>query len=139
VSVFVDTNVFVAAADSGELRSTRARELLRRHAAARLVTSDHVLVETWAIIRRRTDYQTAERFLSGFRRSRVALEAVTAADIERASAIGELWRDQRFDLVDRTSMAVMERIACDTIASFDRDFAVYRFGPERRRALTVLT
>ena len=38
--------------------------------------------------------------------------------------------DQRFSLVDRTSFAIMERLAnLHAPSSFDDDFVIYRFGP----------
>lgn len=81
----------------------------------------------------------AERFIDGLRGSPVALEPITSADLERAVAIGAAWEDQRFDLVDRTSMAIMERLGCARVASYDRDFAVYRSGRDRRLAFDVIT
>jgi uncharacterized protein len=41
-------------------------------------------------------------------------------------------------VVDRTSFAVMQRLGIERAASLDSDFAVFRFGPNRRRAFTVL-
>jgi len=40
--------------------------------------------------------------------------------------------------VDRTSFAVMERLGVHRAASFDDDFAVYRFGPRRSKAFEVV-
>lgn len=138
MSVFVDTNVFISAADAGEARNARARTILRELTTEGPFTTDHVLVEAWAILRKRAGWKTAERFLAGMRGSPVALETVAPPDMERASSIGEIWADQEFDLVDRTSMAVMERLGCSRVASFDRDFAVYRYGPGRRLAFDVI-
>ena len=52
--------------------------------------------------------------------------------------IGELFTDQRFSIVDRTSFAVMERLGLTRVASFDQDFAIYRYGRKRDRAFEVL-
>lgn len=138
MSVFIDTNVFIAAADAGEARHARGREILTRVTREGPFTTDHVVIETWAILRRRAGWEAAERFLAGLRGSPVLLEPVTPVDLERAVSIGATWADQKFDLVDRTSMAVIERLGCSRVASFDRDFAVYRYGPERRLAFDVI-
>lgn len=138
MSVLVDTNIFVASADEAEGRNRDAIAVLRSLSSDELFTTDHVLVEAWSMIRRRQGYEMAERFLAGLRGSPIAIEAITLVDLERAEAIGLLWADQRFDLVDRTSMAMMERLGCSRVATFDRDFAVYRYGPDKRLAFEVL-
>ncbi|MBI4728386.1 MAG: PIN domain-containing protein [Acidobacteria bacterium] len=139
MTLLIDSNVLVAAADRRDAHNGRARALLSAVTAERPFTTDHVVVESWAVIRRRAGYEAAERFLDGLRRSPLALESVTLADLERARWIGERWADQEFDLVDRTAMAVMERLGCSRVATFDRDFAVYRYGPGRRTAFEVLS
>lgn len=68
----------------------------------------------------------------------VWLETIGAADLETAWRIAADFRDQDFSIVDRTSFAVMRRLGIERAASFDDDFAVFRFGPNRRRAFTVV-
>ncbi len=136
MSVFVDTSAWYAAADRGDRSHGRATEVLSQ--GERLVTSDHVLLETWYLLRGRLGRPAAERFWDALRRGAAALEVVTAADLAAAWSIGEAFHDQDFSLVDRTSFAVMERLGVHTAATFDDDFAVYRFGPGRRRAFDVL-
>lgn len=138
MSVLVDTNVFVAAADRRDSLNARAQAILREIGSEGPFTTDHIVAETWAVIRSRAGYDAAEQFHDGLRRSPVTLRSVTEADVERARWIGERWADQRFDLVDRTAMAVMERLGCTRAASFDRDFAVYRTGPNRRSSFDVI-
>jgi predicted nucleic acid-binding protein len=61
-----------------------------------------------------------------------------SADLEAAWSIGEVFHDQNFSIVDRTSFAVMERLGITRAASFDDDFAVYRYGRGRNKAFEVL-
>jgi predicted nucleic acid-binding protein len=136
MSLFVDSSVWYAAADAGDRSNARARELLSGGEA--LVTSDHVLVETWLLLRHRLSREAAEQFWSGLRAGVARIEPVTEADLEVAWAIGEAFADQDFSIVDRTSFAVMERLGVHRVTTFDDDFAVYRFGRERRRAFEVL-
>lgn len=136
MSVFVDTSVWYAAADSNDAGNSRAKSVLA--AGEPLVTTDHVLIETWILLRHRIRRQAAERFWDGLRSGVASVELVGAADLEAAWAIGTSYRDQDFSIVDRTSFAVMRRLGIERVASFDNDFAVYRFGPNRRRAFTII-
>ena len=136
MSLFVDTSAWYAGADEDDRSHQRAAEILT--AGERLVTTDHVLAETWFLLRHRLGRSVAERFWDGLRRGVAAIEPVGVADLEVAWAIGEAFPDQDFSLVDRTCFAVMQRLAVHRVASFDAHFAVYRFGPGRRQALEVL-
>ena len=136
MSLFVDTSVWYAAADSSDSGNARAKTVLG--AGELLVTTDHILVETWTLLRHRIRRQAAERFWDAMRNGVSVIEPVGAADLEAAWQMGVAWRDQDFSIVDRTSFAVMRRLGIERAASFDADFAIFRFGPNRRRAFTIL-
>jgi uncharacterized protein len=103
-----------------------------------LVTSDHVLVESWLLLARRIGQPAAERFWNGIREGVARVEPVTAADLEAAFAIGHSFPDQPFSIVDRTSFAVMQRLGVHRAATFDQHFAVFRFGPNGSRAFEIV-
>jgi len=65
MSLYVDTTVWYAAADSGDRSNARAKQLLA--AENRLVTSDHVLLETWMLLRHRMHRGAADRWWEGIR------------------------------------------------------------------------
>jgi len=136
MSLFVDTSIWYAAADKSDPGNRRAKEILS--AREPLVTTDHVLVETWTLIRHRLGRRAGERFWEGLRNGVAAVEMVGSADLDRAWEIGTSFRDQDFSIVDRTSFAVMRRLGLERAASLDDDFAIFRFGPERRRSFTVV-
>jgi len=115
----------------------RAREAILS-AGEPLVTTDHVLIETWTLLRYRIRRQAAERFWDALRNGVAVIEPVIAADLEAAWQIGTAFRDQDFSIVDRTSFAVMRRLGIERAASFDDDFAIFRFGPNRRHAFSIL-
>jgi predicted nucleic acid-binding protein len=135
-SAFVDTSAFFAAGVSKDVNHARAMEALS--SAGRLVTSDHVLAETWTLLRLRVGRSTAEAFWAGIRSGAAAIEPVGVADLEVAWTIGQAFEDQDFSLIDRTSFAVMQRLGIHRAAGYDSDFAVFRFGPKRDRAFEIL-
>lgn len=116
--------------------NARAKAILK--AGEQLVTTDHVLVEAWTLLHHRLRPNAAERFWEGLRSGIASIEPVGTADLEAAWQIGLAWRDQDFSIVDRTSFAVMQRLGIERAASLDDHFAVYRFGPRRRRSFTIV-
>jgi predicted nucleic acid-binding protein len=136
VSLYVDSAVWYAAADRGDRSNAKAKRVLA--SGERLVTSDHVLLESWLLICHRSNHSAAERFWDALRRGAAMIEAVTLADLEAAWGIGLAFKDQPFSLTDRTSFAIMQRLGIDRVATLDRDFAVCRYGPGRRKSFTIV-
>lgn len=135
MSLFVDTSAFYAAADTGDRHHIRAAELLAR--ADGLMTTDHVLVESWRLMSVRGGFNAAEGFWRNLRGGLATIETVLPGDLDAAWRIGEIFADQDFSIVDRTSFAVMERLGISSVVSFDDHFAIYRYGPRRERAFEV--
>ena len=136
MSLFVDTSIWFAAVDSSDKDNARAKAILA--SGESLVTTDHILVETWTLLHHRLQPDAAERFWEGLRSGIAVVEPVGLADLEVAWQIGLSWRDQDFSIVDRTSFAVMRRLGIERAASLDDHFAVFRFGPKRRQAFTIV-
>lgn len=136
MSVFVDSSAWYAAADRGDRHNAAAKRLLQTPEA--LVTTDHVVIETWRLIHHFISAHAASTFWGGLRRGVATIEQTTGADFEAAWSIGERFPDQDFSIVDRTSFAVMERLGISRVISFDNDFAVFRYGPNLRNAFELL-
>jgi len=136
VSIFVDTSVWYAAMDSSDSDNRRAKAILS--GGEPLITTDHVLIETWGLLVFRGRRHVAGLFWARLRSGLASVEPVSAADLEAAWQISESYADQDFSIVDCTSFAVMRRLGVERAASFDHHFGVYRFGPDRRRAFTIL-
>jgi len=136
VTLFVDTSVWFAAAYANDRGNARAKALLG--AGEPLVTTDHVVVETWLLLRGRFHREAAERFWEGIREGVATVEMITAADFEAAWSIACRFPDQDFSITDRTSFALMERLGITRAASFDSDFVIYRYGRNRDRAFEIL-
>ncbi|HEX2464334.1 MAG TPA: PIN domain-containing protein [Thermoanaerobaculia bacterium] len=136
MTLFVDSSAWFAAANDEDRWNQRAREIIASRET--LVTSDHVLVESWLLIHSRMHREAAERFWEGLRAGVARIEKVGPTDLETAWSIGLLFADQDFSIVDRTSFALMERLGLTRAVSFDSDFAVYRYGRNRDRAFELI-
>jgi uncharacterized protein len=136
VSIFVDSSVWFAAAVTRDSENARAKSILQ--STWDHVTTDHVLVETWLLLNSRAGGEAANRFWERLLLSNTVVESVTTADLHAAWAIGAAYPDQNFSIVDRTSFAVMERLGIVQAASFDNDFAIYRFGRSRDKAFEMV-
>src|ERR1700682_1832287 len=101
MSLFVDTSIWYAAADSSDRSNARSKAILK--SGQTLVTSDHILIETWTLLHHKLDRKAAERFWDGLRSGIAAIETVKLADLEIAWDIGVSWHDQDFSIVDRHS------------------------------------
>lgn len=136
MTVFVDTSAWYAAADVDDAGHRRAARRLEEFAGS-LLTSDHVLVETWFLATRRLGIEVAERLVNGIRMGIARIEPAIVADLEAAARIGEDFADQEFSIVDRTSWSIMQRLGVHEAVSLDVDFSIFRFGRDRRQAFTV--
>ena len=86
MTLFVDTSIWYAAADSSDRSNARAKAILKSR--GRLVTSDHILVETSTLLHHKVQRSAAERFWDGLRSGVAIIEAVGLADLEVAWEIG---------------------------------------------------
>lgn len=134
--VFVDTSIWYAAADDGDASNETTRGLLTEH-AGRLVTSDLVLAELWNLVNARIGHGIANRVVAAVVGGVARVECTTGADLEAAEAVAAVFDDQSFSLTDRTSWALMERLAITDALALDADFRIYRYGPQRRQAFAV--
>lgn len=136
MSLFVDTSAFYATLDRSDRHNARAEEILAAESEP-LVSTDHVLVETWRLANVRLGRDVAERFWGALRSGAATIENVQPGDLDAAWRIGKDFPDQDFSIFDRTSFAVMERLGIARVATFDDHFSIYRYGPRRERAFEV--
>jgi predicted nucleic acid-binding protein len=136
MNAFVDTSAWFAAVSVKDRHHRRASELL--DARLRLLTSTFTIIETWLLLRTRINFAIAESFVEHIRSGAAKVEHSTMDDLVRARELAAAFADQEFSLVDRTSFAMMERLGIGKVISFDDDFVIYRYGPNRDRAFEVL-
>lgn len=134
--MFVDTSAWYAAADADDRSHGRATTRLTEF-AGQLVTSDHVLIETWYLAASRLGVDVAETLIGQIRAGIARVENTLLSDLEAAAATAAAFSDQEFSIVDRTSWSVMLRLGVHEAVAFDRDYSVFRFGRDRRLAFSV--
>ncbi len=138
-ALFVDTGAFYAAADASDAHHSEASAIFdARGRAGDLVTSDHVFVETWCLVRARLGRAAAMRYWDAMRTGVVRTVGVASTDLQRARKIAAAWSDQDFSLVDCTSFALLERLRIREAFAFDAHFRVYRFGRDRRDSFRIV-
>src|SRR5207302_10940666 len=116
MSLFVDTSIWYAAADTSDRSNARSKAMLK--SGGTLVTSDHVLVETWTLLHHKLDRKAAEGFWDGLRSGIALIEAVTLTDLGVGWDVGVSWRDQDFAVVHCTIFAVMVSLGIYSVAVF---------------------
>lgn len=128
---FADTSFWVALASARDDRHAEARALAEAGLGP-VVTTNHVLGETWTFTRRRHGLAGARRCVDAIRR--LPDVAVHHVD-EHAEADAWRWlarRDEReYSFVDATSFAVMRRMRIREALAFDGDFAAAGFTEAR--------
>lgn len=138
-TLFVDTSAFYALADRSDRHHAAAAAIFRNELGLdQPVTSDHVVVETWHLIRARLGRPAAMRFWDALASGIVAILGITAQDFWRGRVIARQWADQTFSIVDCTSFALIERQGITRAFAFDAHFRVFRYGPRRHRALELV-
>lgn len=78
-----------------------------------------------------------EVLVNAVRAGRARVEVASIADLEIAAQTHGAFADQEFSIVDCTSWSIMRRLGVHEAVPFDRDYLIYRFGRDRRQALTV--
>ena len=130
LTTFVDTSAWLALVDADEERHGEAaaawRSLLERDTP--LVTTNYVLVETFALAQRRLG-QAAVRALADDLLPVAEVEFVGRDAHDRAIAAVIAANRRDLSLVDAVSFDVMRRRGISRAFAFDRHFAEAGFGP----------
>ena len=139
MTLFVHTSAFFALANLKDRHHAEAVAAYQANVGADdLQTSDHVIIETWYLLRSRLGRRAAMAFWDGFDGGVITVVGVTAGDFRRGREIAQEWPDQAFSIVDCTSFALVERLDIRRAFAFDKHFGIMRFGWRRHRALELV-
>jgi predicted nucleic acid-binding protein len=128
---FVDTSFWAALAARADAHHEAAAALWHSHPRA-LVTSNHVVGETWTFLNRRHGHGVAVDFTASLRASSSLAVVHIAAQVE-----DEAWRwlrrhdEREYSFVDATSFTYMRRHKIAAAFAFDGDFAAAGFTEMR--------
>ena len=125
---FVDTSFWFSLQDRRDRRHEEAAALAARAGRDRLLTSNHVVGETWTTIRRRRGHAAAVGFL-------VRLEALSNVEVSFADRAVEAaaWTwlrrhyERDYSFVDATSFELMRRRRVREALAFDGNFTAAGF------------
>lgn len=135
--IMVDTGAWYAICDASDKNHGRAKEFYKQVAGTvPLVTTDIIMAETWTLLVARLGRAVAITFWETIREAGIPVVTLEKVDIEAAWHILNTFPDQTFSFTDCTTFAVMERLRIERTFTFDRHFAIYRYGPARKRAFT---
>lgn len=129
--VFVDTSAWFALADGGDSNHRQAAQRFRQLARERrtLLTTNHVIGETYTVLRVRLGSSVAHGFLRRARDSEVTQRVFISPEWEAAAEdILYQYVDQDFSYVDATSFVVMRRLNVREAFAFDHHFAIAGFA-----------
>jgi predicted nucleic acid-binding protein len=137
--LFVDTSAFFALANLADTHHAAAVAVFQSSVGREtLKTSDHVVIETWFLLRARLGRWAAMRFWDVLGSGVGTLLGVTSQDLRRGRELAQTWPDQAFSIVDCTSFALIERLDIRRAFAFDRHFRIVRLGARRHRALEIV-
>ena len=128
--VFVDTSAWFALGSARDADHAIATRRLRRLAdeARPLVTTNHVISESYTLVRRRLGSAAALALLGRLRDSSLVQRTfVPAAWEDEAERLLRQYADQPFSYVDATSFVAMRRLGIREAFAFDNDFVVAGF------------
>ncbi len=125
---FVDTSFWFSLQDRLDRHHGEAAALAAGQHPERLLTSNHVVGETWTIIRRRLGHAAAVGFLDRLR-ALPNLEIAHVDEALEAEAWGWLRRhdEREYSFVDATSFVMTRRRRVREALAFDGDFAAAGF------------
>jgi predicted nucleic acid-binding protein len=123
MKVFIDTSAFYAILDRADAHHETASRLWRSmvEGGARVVTTNYVLVETWALLQHRLG-MAAVKVLNDDMMPVVDLAWVDEHIHRVASEVHLLANRRGLSLVDCVSFQAMRRLGIESAPAFDRHF-----------------
>ncbi len=122
--IFVDTSFWVALRNVKDGNHQIAVDLLQQYSDVPLLTTNHVVGETWTFLRRRAGHASAVDFVEMATASPRVEIIHTSEDLEAQALEWLRQHDEReYSFVDATSFTAMKSMRMQNAFAFDGDFA----------------
>jgi len=127
---YIDTSALIALSDKRDKNHVNAVKHLKESVkkGTRFVIGKHVLIEYLDGVTKRIGKEKAIYELDKILNSKiVVLELETKKDWIKSLEYFRMYNDQRIDLTDCLSFALMERLELKQVFTFDSDFRIHGF------------
>jgi predicted nucleic acid-binding protein len=124
--IFVDTSFWAALGNAKDTRHEAAKRLWAGKPSV-VVTSNHVLGETWTLLNRRCGHRVAVAAAAIRYSTVVRVEHVTTEVEEHAWEWLARHNEREYSFVDATSFALMRKKNIHNAYAFDGDFSAAGF------------
>jgi len=128
--VFIDSSAWYALRDKDDANHASAQEMLPLLLSERpgLITSNHIIGESYTLIRSSLGHASAFSFLRHIQESPRLERLFTPEEFEKDAYIFlHKYQDQTFSFVDATSFVWMKKLGLTEVFTFDNHFAVAGF------------
>ena len=125
-----DSSAWYTSLSPSDTQHTAARRRFSRLVESRrtVVATNHVISETYTLLRGRLGSRVALRFLEQVRADPFVRRVQIPEDWEaEAELLLAQYHDQRFSYVDATSFVTMRHLGLREALTFDRDFIIAGF------------
>lgn len=128
--LFVDASAWIALAHTKDCTHEAAKETYARalQEYQKFVTTNLVIAETHAILRRRMGHAASIQFLNSFEKSSRVVYVYSVEEFEaQAKEILRTYRDHSFSYADAVSFAVMKQRGITDVFAYDEHFRAMGF------------
>lgn len=121
--ILVDSCAFVAFYNRKDSHHSLVYEFLQQCTSQLITTTACITEAIWLL---NFDYRAQNEFLEDLITEVYIHESLSLWDFSRIAELNEKYADRKADFADLSLVAISERLDIPAIATFDKDFQVYR-------------
>ena len=128
--MLIDAGPLIAYYDADDRRHDDVQRFIGESRRQFITTTPVITEVMWQL---NSDYRVQNELLLLVSRGLIRNETLSAADFSRIAELNEQYRDLPADFADLSLVAIAERFDVFEIASFDKEFDVYRIRHGHRQ------